>query len=371
MRTVVVLVAACIATVASRADAFPQLAIRDGSARCTMCHVSPGGGGLLNDYGRDAAGGELSRGGDGRFLGGAWDPPSWLMLGGDLRAAALASDNTQATEGMQLAAFPMQADLRAGVQVGPFSIVVTGGLRGSTRLYSKSAANYVQSSEHYVMWAGDSGLYVRAGKFFPVQGLRLPDHTLYVARYTGMDLFEQPYGAEGGYVGDRWEVHAAGFVHDPIVDVGRRESGGVLDAELHGETWAIGLQGRYGTGDEGTRTLVGMTGRLRGPGNLVLLGEADVINDVIAGAGGSSTAVNRGVGLLGADERIAQGVSLFGWYEQYQEQLGLRGAMHQGAGLALGLYPRAHWELLVEGEAQHVGPDANVGLGMLQVHYYL
>ncbi|HSN30886.1 MAG TPA: hypothetical protein VLT45_31575, partial [Kofleriaceae bacterium] len=189
----------------------------------------------------------------------------------------------------------------------------------------------------------------------------------FVARYTGMDLFEQPYGAEGGYVGDSWELHAAGFVHDPIVDVGRRESGGVLYAEVHQETWAIGVQGRYGTGDEGTRELAGLTGRLSGPGHLVLLGEVDVIHDQIAG----SIAVNRGVGLLGVDERIAQGVSLFGWYEQYQEELGLRSALHQGAGLALKIYPRAHWELLTEGEIQHVGPVGNVGLAMFQVHYYL
>ncbi|HEX2686171.1 MAG TPA: hypothetical protein VHN14_06115 [Kofleriaceae bacterium] len=367
MRGVAIIASALVAVAVQRAEAFPELTIRGEVARCTMCHVSPGGGGILNEYGRNEAGDLLSRGGDGGFLHGAWTPPSWLLLGGDLRAAALAYDDTQATEGLQLAAFPMQADLRAAVQAGPFAVVVTGGLRGSTRLYSKSAANYVQSSEHYAMWTASSGAYVRAGKFFPVQGLRLPDHTLYVARYTGLDLFEQPYGADAGYVGDAWEVHAAGFVHDPIVDVGRRESGGVFYAELHREAWAVGVQGRFGTGEEGTRALGGMTGWVRGPGKLVLLGELDVINDQIANA----SAVKRGVGLLGVDQKLANGVALFGWYEQYQEELSLRSALHQGAGLALKIYPRAHWELIIEGELQHVGPRGNVGLAMFQAHYYL
>jgi len=367
MRAGFVVTAAFVAAAVHRAEAFPELTIRGAVARCTMCHISPGGGGILNDYGRDAAGDLLSRGGDGRFLQNAWAPPSWLLLGGDLRAAALAYDNTRAIEGVELAAFPMQADLRAAVQAGPFVVVVTGGLRGSTRLYLKSAADYVQSSEHYAMWTAESGAYVRAGKFFPVQGLRLPDHTLYVARYTGLDLFEQPYGAEAGYVGDAWEVHAAGFVHDPIVNVGRRESGGVFYAEVHRDTWALGAQGRFGTGAEGSRAQAGVTGRVRGPGDLVLLGEIDVIDDRIANA----SAVKRAVGIFAADKKLGNGVTLVGWYEQYQEQLGLVGALHQGAGVALKIYPRAHWELIIEGQGQHVGPDGNVGLAMFQAHYYL
>jgi hypothetical protein len=248
-------------------------------------------------------------------------------------------------------------------------VIATGGLRGSTRLYSKSASDYVESSEHYAMWSQDegAGVYVRAGKFFPVQGLRLPDHTLYVARFTGMDLFEQPYAAEAGLVGDEWEVHVAGFVHDPIVDAGRHESGGVLYAELHRDTWAFAVQSRVGTGVEGTRDLGGVVVRAGTPRGPTLLGELDVIHDQIAG----SIAVNRGVGLVGVDERLAHGLSLFGWYEQYWEELGLIGALHQGAALALQYYPRAHWELIIEGEVQHVGPGGNVGLAMFQAHYYL
>lgn len=370
MRAVTVLVAALVAVAAAgRADAFPELTIRGESPRCTTCHISPGGGGILNDYGRDEAATTLSRGGDGRFLSGAWETPSWLLLGGDVRAAALAYDDTRATEGTELAAFPMQVDARAAVQLGPISIVATGGLRGSTRLYAKSAADYVQSSEHYAMWSQDAGAgaYVRAGKFFPVQGLRLPDHTLYVARFTGMDLFEQPYAVEAGYIDSGWEVHAAGFVHDPIVDVGRRESGGVLYAELHGDAWATAVQGRFGTGDEGSRALAGATARVGSPAGLVVLGEVDVIREAIAG----SIAVDRAVGLVGADQQLARGLAAFGWYEQYWEQIGLVRALHQGAGLALKYYPRAHWELITEGELQRVGPNGNVGLAMFQVHYYL
>jgi hypothetical protein len=351
---------------AHRADAFPELTVRGEVPRCTMCHLSPGGGSVLVDYGRNEAGDLLSNGGDGRFLHGV-DLPSWLLLGGDFRAAALAYDDTGATDGVQTAIFPMQADLRAAIGGGGFWVVLSGGLRGSTRLYTKSASDYFESTEHYAMYLHDSGVYFRAGKFFPVQGLRLPDHTLYVARYTGLDLFAQPYAVETGYVGDLWELHAAGFVDDPLVDVGPREDGAVVYAELHDPDWAIALQGRYGKSDENARVLVGVVGRMRGPPGMVLLGEIDGIRDGVVGA----NAVNRVVELVGADQRIARGLSLFGWYQQYQEELGLVRALHHGAGLALKYYPHAHWELIAQGSGEHVGPGGTVGLAMFQVHYYL
>ncbi len=368
MRAAVVVLALALAT--ARAHAFPQLTIRGQVPRCTMCHVSPGGGGMLNEYGRNEAGDTLSRGGDGRFLHGAWDPPDWLLLGGDLRAAALAYKDTQATEGTQLAAFPMQADLRAGVTAGGFTIVATGGLRGSTRLYSKSAADYFESSEHYAMYAHDSGIYVRAGKFFPTFGLRLPDHTLYTERYTGQDLFEEPYGGDAGYVGDDWEVHVAGFTRDPITKVGPDEAGGVLYAELHGTDGAIGLSARYGTGPEGARAIAGLSARVKAPGSLVLLGELDGIDELVKTSSGT-TAVTQAIGLVALDQQLARGVNLLGWYEQYEESLGLIGAIHHDVGLSLELYLHAHWELITEARYQHLGPGEHVGMGMFQVHYYL
>ncbi len=352
---------------ASPAGAFPTLTTRGAVPRCTMCHISPGGGGMLNEYGRNEAGDTLSRGGDGRFLNGAWEPPSWLLLGGDFRAAALDLHETMPTEGNELAAFPMQADLRAGVTAGGFTVVATGGLRGSTRLYSKSAADYVQSSEHYAMYSHESGFYVRAGKFFPVQGLRLPDHTLYTERYTGMGLFEEPYGGDIGFVGDRYEVHAAGFVHDSLVNVGRDEAGGVLYMEIHDPDWAAAVSARYGSGPEAKRTIVGLSGRVAASRKLIFLGEVDGIHDQIVGA----TAINQAIALVGADQQIVRGLNVFGWYEQFQEELLLKNGIHHDAGIAIDFYPHAHWELITEGRVQRLGPNNNAELAMLQLHYYL
>ncbi len=84
-------VALVLAVAAGRAEAYPQFQLSLGADRCSKCHFSPAGGGLINDYGRDEAGSTISRGGDGRFLHGAWTPPSWLQLGSISAAQARSS----------------------------------------------------------------------------------------------------------------------------------------------------------------------------------------------------------------------------------------------------------------------------------------
>src|SRR5262249_22256706 len=100
--------------------AYPQFQLSTGNVRCNQCHFAPAGGGLLNSYGRSESADTISNGGNGGFLHGAVNLPSWLALGGDFRVAGLLS-NEGASAGTDREFFPMQADLYARVAVGGFS----------------------------------------------------------------------------------------------------------------------------------------------------------------------------------------------------------------------------------------------------------
>src|SRR5690348_18271787 len=76
------------ALLSGRAWAYPQFQFSSGTTRCSQCHYSPAGGGLITSWGRDESGDTISLGGDGAFLHGLWQPPSWLALGADIRVVA-------------------------------------------------------------------------------------------------------------------------------------------------------------------------------------------------------------------------------------------------------------------------------------------
>src|SRR4051812_46517345 len=176
---------------AGKAAAYPQFQFSSGTTRCSQCHYSPAGGGLITSWGRDESGDTLSFGGDGAFLNGAWTPPSALALGADVRLAATHLSATDSPT--ETAFFPMQFDLYARYAfTDAISLYVTAGARGEARpedgLFG-GLGNRFMSREHYLMWRPSAtGPYVRVGRFFSPYGLRLVEHIYYVRRYTGYSL---------------------------------------------------------------------------------------------------------------------------------------------------------------------------------------
>ena len=65
-----VFVVLALAAGATSAHAYPQFQFSTGAETCKDCHYSPGGGGLINDYGRDEA---FQR----EYVAAAVDPEKW------------------------------------------------------------------------------------------------------------------------------------------------------------------------------------------------------------------------------------------------------------------------------------------------------
>lgn len=378
------LIAIAVVFAARSAAAYPHYQLSSGTMQCAQCHVAPAGGGLLTAWGREEGADTIARGGDGRFLHGALELPPSIALGGDVRIAALAND-TGSSEGIELAWFPMQADLgvRAGSETLSFTAIV--GARGAVRSGAPDAPesdppvgdatspplrSYIVVRELYGMWRAEatSGPYVRAGRFAAPYGLRLADHTAYVRRYLGHNLLEETLGVGGGHLAERWELHASTFVFDPLQGPTRREVGAAVMFEAQPGDVVVGASARVGRTDDDLRMQAGVHAKLwLADATLLLHGELDGVRQVFD-AGGDRTQLAAYIGPVVVP---ARGVYIGAAYEAFAEDLAVRGVLRQAIGAWASVLPRAHWEVMLSSRAQRIGPHERAVVGLLQIHYYL
>lgn len=365
MRLAIVIVIA----LAGSAHAYPQFQLTFGADRCVTCHYSPAGGGLINDYGRDEAGSTISRGGDGRFAHGAWAPPSWLQLGVDLRGVALAKLREPDTDP---AIFPMQTDLYVRAGTERFSFNATFGSR-STRSPSPPIQERLASREHYLMYERESGAYLRAGRFFPIFGIRSQDHTSYVRRFLGFANLEEPYGVGAGKFDTSYEAHVSAFMPRPVefLGAGIKASGiaGYYERRFLDDTAAFATQARVAVSELETRATLGVIGKRFLPqAELLLLGEIDLQRQSFDDAFAARWQL---ASYLAASKFVARGWMVGAALHHWHPDLGLRSA-RDAFEVNVQYFPRAHFELhlltRVSGEGDFDTPSL---LSLLQLHYYL
>lgn len=371
MRLIIVAAFATIAAATARtAESYPRFQLSTGTARCQDCHVSPGGGGLIDDYGRLEAGDTISRGGDGALLHGAWDPPDWIRLGGDVRAATALKQQDGEREAF---AFPMQAELYAAVGGRGVTAYIAAGLRGGARDPQPALVERLASREHYVMYQRDA-LYIRAGRFFPIFGLRTADHTAYTRRYLGFGILEEPYGVAAGWAGTTWEGHVHAYVPRPVafLGAGPRSRGVAASYERRflEDRAALGAQVRWATSEvDRIATAGGVGKRWFDRAGLLLQGELDVQHQDIVGdlPGRWQLAAH-----AGATQTLARGLLLGLTLHRWQPDLGVRSA-RDAVDVDVQWFPWAHVELHLLGRVSAQGNnfDEPGFLSLLQLHYYL
>jgi len=372
------------------AAAYPQFQFSSGTNKCSQCHFSPAGGGLISSWGRSESGDTISMAGNGAFLHGAVTLPSWVALGLDARVAGIRTDDggDVAPSG---AWFPMQADLYARFAFNDaFSLYLENGVRGEVRAQDPSISGRIGtvtdrfiSREHYFMWRPSAtGPYARIGRFFAPYGLRFVEHIYFVRRYTGYNLYEETYTASGGYVADDWELHLSAFTPPPssfpdmLSSVGPHESGGAgyFEKRFASESalaGALALQARVGIGKEEARYQGGAIGKLWiEPAKLLFLGEADFIRQQISAA---SYGQNQFVSYAGLSAFPVRGLMVSAAYERFQENLAVSGTGRNAYDLEINIFPYAHFEVVLFGRYMQVGTQGQPAatLMMAQLHYYL
>ncbi len=352
-----------------RADAYPQFQLSTGNDTCKQCHFAPGGGGLINEYGRDEAGSTLSwKEGNGGFLHGAWTPPASLQLGADFRLAG--GVRKAAAVDAEPIGFPMQTEIYVRPKVGPVSLYVNAGLRVVRETIGPG------SREHYLMYENeDAGWYVRAGRFFPVYGIRTQDHTSYARRHLGMYVYEEPYGAAWGKYMASSELHVSAFVRSPDMLGTGRDNGLAAYYERRNEdaTTAYAFQARLTASDTDRRGWLGHVFKhwLDGPG-LMVLGEVDLgVQSFPTGPG--ATPRMQAMGYAGVTWMKKQGLMVGAVAQVFDPDVTLNDSSREAVEANVQWFPYPHFEahLLTRYETQalELGDGGFLVLG--QLHYYL
>lgn len=363
--------AAGVLATSRTARAYPQFQFSTGNTQCSLCHFSPVGGGLINAYGRYEAEATISRGGNGDFLHGLWEPPKWLHLGGDYRGAFLYKKVGVEPHD---ALFPMQADTYVNIEAGDFSFSGIVGLRAAAREPRPELHERIISREHYVMWRPKrTGPYVRAGRFFAPFGLRLPDHTAYILRYQGFNSLQETYGLSGGMVEKDWEAHVTGFGPAPFWRVGPKAWGGAGTYEHHiGKKAAVGAQAKVAASPEDTQYIAGGVGKVYiEPAKLLVLSEVDLGLQTFDAD--NSPSRKQLAAYLGLTYFPIQGIMVGTAVERYDEDLDIKDTERDSLNLTVQYFFRAHFELMLMGklEAQDQDYGDPTVLGLAMLHYYL
>lgn len=363
------------------AQAYPQWQLTSGVARCNVCHFSPGGGGLVTGYARDAVGSELSTiEGDGNFLHGLVRLPSRLSVGGDLRGAFVSHDENELT-GSRAAVFPMQADLSGRLVIwSGLSFTGTVGVRGQQRPsqaftpfqnYQPISQSRFISREHFFTWQPSAqGYYVRAGRFFAPFGLRVAEHNTYTRRDLGFNQLQESYNLSAGYVTSPWELHVTAFAPDVLRHIGSTERGvtAYYEHRLFYDTAALGAQTRVANADGVTRIIGGAVAKYYlAPLRTLFLAEGNLVHLRLA----QDLARSQFVGAGGVAVLPARGLVLTLLAERNQEDLQVRPAAWTAGTALLNWFPYPHFEVQVMGRLQFVGPAESAKTLFAQVHYFL
>lgn len=178
---------------------FPEL-VRYGYPNCTACHVSPSGGGVLNQYGRELSKEVLSTWGakgEQYFAYGAIKTPENINLQGYVRLLQLKRETPSIEEARTIF---MQTDLEGSYRYK--TITATGTVGRQEKQINGEKVVQPISRRHYLLWQATERATLRAGKFSRYFGLNTPFHTSYVYRDLGFGQDTETYNLELSYIKD-------------------------------------------------------------------------------------------------------------------------------------------------------------------------
>ena len=286
------------AAAALPALAEPAFAVRTGH-RCSECHVNRTGGGMRTPYGS---------------LYGQAVLPAWRARLGELGGLLPADPGARFAAGADARVQYVEtrkenAEDPGSFEVGEANLYLEGRLlprRLSVYLDETVGPGGASARELFglLSFGEKRNGYLKAGKFLPPYGFRLPDDEAYIRQYTGFTYSAPDVGLELGFEPGRWSlalaaVNGAGGGSDD-----NQSKKFTLRAERRMRNTRLGVSGANNIAADATTNQAGIFGGLN-VGRLGLLGEADWVE-----TSADADATTRLVALIEADLLIARGVAL-------------------------------------------------------------
>ena len=191
---------------------YPEM-IRHGYTSCTVCHVSPAGGGIATPYGRSISKELLSRWsyeGEEQQLHGAIEREevrSWIdgtrergfNIGGNFRyiQTRLETNNFE-----QRRSFAMQRDLELAAKWDQFTLVTSYGF-----IYKPNANDELDLRRIYGLWNINDELSLKVGRFLPTFGIMTNDHYLSVKQRLQFGQLTERDVIELNYIAENWSAY--------------------------------------------------------------------------------------------------------------------------------------------------------------------
>lgn len=348
--------------------AFPEM-IRHGYTSCTTCHVSPSGGGVLTQYGRELSKEVLStwgKDGEGQLLNGKISLPDWLMVGGDVRYMQLFR-KTKTVE--QAKTFYMQTDLETAVVLKKYIIAISGGLQQAEN--SDPKKDEFISRRHYVGYKFNDNVTTRVGRFYPAYGINIPEHTSVIKRGLRWDQGQETYNFEINYLQENFEVFLTGLFGRPDQTKENTDKGFALSPSYAiTDKIKIGINYLKGDSEQFERTLYGFHILSAYNEKLYFLSEADWQKIGLAPNFDQKTNGFFNYNKLGYE--LIQGVHLNFTFEYGQSNLKNSSSIIRTLGPGFQFFPRPHIEInALWSKQQIVAVSDDYGdFAYVILHYY-
>ena len=340
--------------------------------RCTACHYSASGGGLLTPYGRSLsreqissfgrgnAAAEGSAGAEEDFLFGVLGSESPLQLGLDSRPSQLRIE--AAGRDLPHRNLLMNLDLQAAWRAGDWTAYGTVGRRPGGGLVTY---------EHWLARQVSDSVSVRGGRFLPAYGVRFADHTALSRDRLGLSEDDQIYGVELGFSTDRSLLQVAagpGRAESLLDDDGRAAFtvSGRAQRDLGSRTVAVGSVLHRGASDRAARsTAVGASFGYAPVPWLTTWTQADVQFQDTAPGDGAIILTNQ------TSVEVWRGVWLRISPQRYRVPDSPRAEIHRMV-YGLDLYPRTHWHVNLSWYRDRFVASGRLHRRLLlQLHLYL